>query len=568
MVLRLFVQPNEGKHWIVPKRHEPLPANSTIENSVVASTALAAAYTSYSRGFSRRIGHTGGLSAPATFIRASARAGIWCACIGAATNWYYHYAFTTPVVELSQVETTPWKVWEKTDKYTVDDGFLAGAGVGLASGLVSAVFLRRMPVSWFAKCVGMTNVGAFAGITGSHAYFHYKGERQTAATALEEWKKRRNMEFHWIYWNKLFMSRLPPLWQGYVVFNGIFKANSLPEEALKTPEKYGVVGIAAPAEQQESSADGAAQPTAEEEYTGYYFKSYDHSENLRNINLELTRSTLKDMYENKTRLLEDSQWVIAELGRKQHEYCHLDSQADDDERQRRQREIQLLELTFNRLRIDADQVARKIELWELAVQQKVAWESSSTDKSTPAPSSSLKSDDTAAAIKAWTAPQVHINPAAHIPSQSVEEFIKFRDQLVSEIATFEAKEKTSTGKDRKNVTSDLKDARALLRAADMLIWESENKVKKLQQAQEAAATVSAASKEKQQQQQQQQVEQSSKYQDKDIPVPADSGIKKSTSSSVVDKEAADEVKEPNKENMAQDETDAPNAAANIDKDED
>ena len=65
------------------------------------------------------------------------------------------------------------------------------------------MFLRRVPIAWWTKFVGMSNIGAFCGVEGSHAWFHYKGERQPAVAALEEWHKRRNLEFHWIYWNKV-----------------------------------------------------------------------------------------------------------------------------------------------------------------------------------------------------------------------------------------------------------------------------------------------------------------------------------------------------------------------------
>ena len=71
------------------------------------------------------------------------------------------------------------------------------------------------------------------------------------------------------------MSKLSVPAQGYVILNGIFKSNSIPEEAYQTPEKYGIVGIAA-----------APEPAP---YAGYYVTAYDPVDNLRNIDIEITR---------------------------------------------------------------------------------------------------------------------------------------------------------------------------------------------------------------------------------------------------------------------------------------
>lgn len=442
MVLRLFVQPDEGKHWIVPKRGEPLAANATLQNSVIASTALAAGYTSYARTFSRRVGYNSGLSGPALFVKSSARAGIWCAAVGAAVNTYYHYTFTKPVIALSGIESTPFQVWEKSEKYTVDDGLLAGAGIGLAS----AVFLRRAPIGWWTKFVGMSSIGAFCGVVGSHSWFHYKGERQPAVAALEEWNKRRNLEFHWIYWNKVLMSKLSVPAQGYVILNGIFKSNSIPEEAYQTPEKYGIVGIAAAPE---------AVP-----YVGYYVSAYDPAENLRNIDVDHTREKIAEMESEGTKLRKEGDYILSELVRRHYDYCH-DRPTEEDQRQQRQREIMLLEMCFNRLVADAEKLERKIMLWELSLQQKIAWES-------PA-----GKDDK---IGKWT-PKIRVDPARYIPNLCIGEATKIREQLMKDVQNFEATYKRATGHSKENTRKDLEEAKILLRAADQLVSELEEKAK-------------------------------------------------------------------------------------------
>ncbi|KAH7138981.1 hypothetical protein B0J11DRAFT_515769 [Dendryphion nanum] len=457
MVFRLFVQPGEGKHWIVPKRHEPLAANATLQNSVIASTAIAAGYTSYARNFSKRLGYNNGQSIPGIFIRSSARAGIWCACVGAVANWYYHYSFTAPVVLLSGVEHTPYKIWERTEKYTVDDGFLAGAGLGLAS----ALFLRRIPISWWAKFVGMGNLGAFTGVTASHAWFHYKGERQPSVAALEEWHKRRNLEFHWVYWNKLFMSKLSPAAQGYVILNGIFKSNSLPEEAYQTPEKFGIVGIAdSPTSDESTTADGTTEQP-EIPYTGYYTKPYDHAENLRNIDVQNTREKMADMEIEKKNLWKESEFILTEMVKRQYDYCHT-TPTEEDERQRCQREIQILEISYNRIRLDADYLDRKLLLWEKSLKQKAAWASEA---------------DGGGKLEQWFPKITRVNPDTHDPTLSIQEVTKTRDQLVKDIANFQEQEKTATGTNKANIKQDLEDARTLLRAADRIVFELEKRAK-------------------------------------------------------------------------------------------
>jgi hypothetical protein len=456
----------EGQHWIVPQRTEPLPANATITYSVGASTLLAAGYTAYATNYARRVGATPRISAPALFVRSSAKAGIWCALLGATVNWYYHYAFTGPVVALTKIEQKQgWKIWEKTDKYTVDDGFLAGAGAGLALGVAGAVLMRRSPVSWSSKILGMVNIGACAGIAASNGYFQYTGERQKAVAALEEWRKRRHLEFHWIYWNRVFMSRLSPLAQGYVIVNGIFRTSLLPEEALQSPEKYGIPGIVdTPESGTAANTDDTSnhdQPD-DDGYLSYYKPPYDYLENLREINVQGTLKVLEDIEKEKQQWLREAEYILSQMARKEYEFCHMDL-SDTQEKQRREREFQLLEVTYNRFRLKADELDRRILLWNKSLQHKAL----------------LGSDDDVQSE--WIPALALCKPDTHDPSLSIEEFKVLQDQFVAEIKQFEQQisASTSSAQEKRHAKKNLEQARMLLRAADRLNFDFEKAMKKV-----------------------------------------------------------------------------------------
>lgn len=477
----------EGKHWIVVKRPEPLAANATVSYSVIASTVLAAGYTSYASKFTRRVGPASVISIPSLFIRASARAGVWCAAAGAAANWYYHHAFTLPISAASGVKDEKWKLWEKTERYTVDDGFLAGAGIGLVSGLVSAIALRRGAIPWWARCVGMANIGGFVGIAGSNAYFQYTGERQKSVLALEQWRLRRNLEFHWIYWNKLLLSSLPVPVQAYVMWNGIFHAARLPEEVLTKPEKYNygmISDTSLPAKKTDTSEksdkteksaaaektstdNGAASDSStaskavSEKYNGkgHYRKARDIAETLKGANIEGWEKNLVELEQERQSLLKEAEYIAYGIARREYEYCHLQN-ADADERERLLREVQLMKIVFNRLRMEADERDRRMFFGRVSLAQKKAWDS---DEDTPA---------------SWTRSITHHE--GHEPQLSIKEFNKIREQLVKEIKSFEEKAKDSktTAEQKEQAKVDLDDGRLLLRAADRVHYELEKKAEK------------------------------------------------------------------------------------------
>ncbi|KAF2281514.1 uncharacterized protein EI97DRAFT_454696 [Westerdykella ornata] len=461
MVVRLFVQPGENKLWITPKRPEPLAANATITNSVVASTVLAAGYTSYASGYARRVGIPNTLPVPALFIRASAKAGIWCAAIGAAVNFYHHHEFTKPIGAVLNVPVE-WKLWERTEKYTVDDGFLAGAGMGLGIGLVSSLFLKRSPLRWWTRCMGMANMGAFVGIAGSNAYFQYTGERQKAVAVMQQWRRRRSLEFHHIYWDKLLLTRLSVPVQAYVVLNGIFRAASLPEEAVDTPEKYGlVVYLSPPTDSTTASAPESETPTeaqtAPQQVKPYYLPVTDYADSLRAIDVPAMSQELANLEESRTSLKAELNLLAHQLARDRRDLA-FNEFPDKDERQLRSAEAHLRLMIFARLMSALEDVNRRLYYTSVYLQHREALDSKKQD------------------VQAWV-PEYHARQSVGRvePKRALAQANQLREQLVGEIRMFEEQVRGNAGSAevREMTKRNLDEGRMLLRAADRIAWRLE-----------------------------------------------------------------------------------------------
>ncbi|KAF2000127.1 hypothetical protein P154DRAFT_522906 [Amniculicola lignicola CBS 123094] len=453
MVLRLFVPPGEGQHLISPKRPDPLGANATPQYAIIGSTAAAAGYVSLVRRVGPRLGAPAGLSVPAVFLKTAGRAGVYAAVLGAAVNCFYHYDFTSQVYEASKVTPTPFRLYAKTDRYTVDDACLAGAGVGLLAGLS----LYRMRLSWWRRAMGMANVGACGGLAAAHGYFHYTGERQKAAAELKEQRQKRYLQFHLIYWNKLLMSGFSPPTQAYVTCTGVFHAKLLPQESYDFAEK--------PAKNQGASSESSQTPvaTTEEPVASYYREPIDHSENLKQIGVDLTLGKLEEMEADRQALLNEAEYVVALFTQKQFEFCHTEF-PDDYERKRKMREMQLLLVTFNKLRSDADEVDRTMYLWRNDLKQKAAWESADASHDT---------------MPAWIPKLARCDPDSHVPTTAITKFTEYQDQLTKNIREFEdiASNPIYTDESRKKARDDLEDARILLKAADFVHYELERKAR-------------------------------------------------------------------------------------------
>lgn len=415
MVLRLFVQPGmhsptpafnssqltflpasgENKVWVTARRPEPLPGSATITNTLLTSNILALGYTTFARAHARNAGLPLSISTPALFLRTSARASIWCGIAGAAVTAYFHNEFTKPASQAMGVKGVEWKIWERTEKYTIDDGFLLGSAVGLTAGLVSSALLRRNPhnaLRWYTRTAGCTSLGGVTGILASHAYFQYTGDRQKAVQVLEQWRKRRNIEFHHLYWKRLFFTTLSLPVQGYIMWNGVFRASGLPEEVADWPEKYGYNSIVDPwvVEKQEKEKESAEKKEQGKDERGekglnseshsdkvdgkgnargeegnieqnYFFVSEDYTALLSTLDPEDRLASIVERGKKRHILLKEADHVAYQISAKQYRLLHTEFAPEDaDERQLLLREISIMMVLYNRLRADADMLGRGI----------------------------------------------------------------------------------------------------------------------------------------------------------------------------------------------------------------
>ncbi|KAJ4305453.1 hypothetical protein N0V90_000984 [Kalmusia sp. IMI 367209] len=455
MVVRLFVPPGEGQHQIVPKRPDPLGANATLQYAVVSSTAAAAGYANYAARYKRRIAPNSRVSRTALFIRTSGRLGLWTAAAGAAANVYYHKNFTSVVVWQQVPDPTPPRLYEKTEKYTVEDGCLAGAAVGFAA-FLPTLFMRRPSVSWWTRMVGMTNIGACTGVLASHAYFQYTGERQKALEELDRQRRRRTLEFYYIFWDKLLMAKFDPFIQGYVRHNGIFRTYHLPAEVYDAPEKYGISSIAA------TEGSGA---TDAPENAAYYIVAPDYTQHLKAMDVNAIQAEIEGSEREKVALLKEAEYMAHELSKKQYDFVHSAHLSEED-RQTRIRELQIMGIVYNRLRANADEVDRRIFAGTHWLKQKSAMESS-------------------APRTTWLTAYTQGDPDAHDPTLSIAEMKKFQDQFTGEIKVFESRVRSNAQEDvekREKWRRDLEDARTMLRATDQVAFELEKKVKSVEKA--------------------------------------------------------------------------------------
>jgi len=440
-------KPGEGQHHIVPKRPDPLGANATPQYALLSSTAAAAGLASYAARRARHVSPHVPVSTASLFVRASARLGLCAMAVGAAVNAYFHLNFTTVVVSAAGSSPTPAKLWERTDRYTVEDGCLAGAALGFAS-FLPTLFLRRPSVPWWTRMVGMTNAGACAGLVAAHGYFQYTGERQKAVDELQRLRQRRNLEFHMIFWDKMLMSQFDVFVQAYVRHNGILRAYHLPAEVYQKPEKFGI-GLSSALPGNGTTAEEAAQD--ERHYIGYI----DYAEHLSKLDVEHVKAEIEFFEQEKCALLDEAEYMAWALSCKQYDYIHTPP-STDDERQTRARELQIMSIIGNRLRARADEMDRRMVAGVHWLRHKAAMESK-------------------AARPAWLTPYTKGDPLAHNPALSLAEFKIFQDQIAVDIQSFEAR--ILEGQRRDKWSKDLDDARTMLRAADRVTFEMEKKVK-------------------------------------------------------------------------------------------
>ncbi|RYO43266.1 hypothetical protein AA0111_g744 [Alternaria arborescens] len=416
MVLRLFAPPGEGQHRLVPKRPDPIGANATLQYSVLSSTVVAAAYTSFASRYSQRVTPAQPLSRAAVFIRASARLGVWTGVAGAALNWYYYSAFAKVVVSQKVPEINDWKLYERTKSYTVDDGALAG-------------------------------------------------ERQEAYKHLGRQLKRRSLEFWAIFWDAEMMTSLDPIMQQYVRHNGFWYTRWLPEEVFDR-EVHASEPFAG------SEAPAAITEAPVEEQPPFYIAPIEYAEDLRQIDVQSTKARIEAMEADRQELLKEAEYLLFVNAQQQYEYCHLDTM-DEEERHRRLQEIHVVDIAYNRLRAAAYEIDVKLIHWRMSLKHKLVWEIATT--ATPATSSistSMMTTRTDALADWLPAPQALTSFATHKPTYSMGEIEKLHWQIAAEVKRFEegCRDERYTKEKRERWRRDAEDGSRILRAADHVLW--------------------------------------------------------------------------------------------------
>jgi hypothetical protein len=392
------------------------------------------------------------------FIRSSARLGLWVGVVGAAVNYYYYHAFVGVVFSEKKLKTKPWRLYKWTKRRTVDDGCLAGAAVGLAAS-IPTLFMRRPAIPRWTRCLGMTNIGACAGILGAHGYLHYTGERQRAYKRLDRRLKRRSLEFWAIFWDKPLMAKFNPLIQQYIRHNGIWYTSNLPDTVFEQPEEYGRRVRRNTASTSETDAAPSASAEPWEDELPYYTQPFDYADDLAKINVESTRAKMDELEAEKKALLREGEYILWVSAQKEYHYCHA-KDMDDDERLRRLREIMLCQISYNRTQTAACAIDNKLAQWRMSLQHKAVTEAHPDG------------DD---ALESWLPSSAKGGYAAHDPTLAMQEIEQFQTQIAAEVRRFEelVADQGYPREKRDRWRRDLEDGRTLLRAADMILWEFE-----------------------------------------------------------------------------------------------
>lgn len=372
--------------------------------------------------------------------------GVLCA----AANWYYHTRFVSVVVQ-KNAAVKPWKLYERAQSLTVDDGCLAGAGVGLAVS-IPALFMRRLAIPRWTRCLGLANMGACAGITVAHGYLQYTGERQKACVRLERRLQRRSLEFWPLFLDRKTMAQFNPLFQLYIRHNALWYSQQLPDPALERAEDDDA-GFG----QSNANVDDADSAYAHEDQS-YYLPPFDYADDLKYINVAATWEKIEEDEAEIAALQKEAEFILFFTAHRQYEYCHLEN-ADDEERRRRLEELQLLQITYNKIRGAAEMLQSRLICWRMSLQHKALLES-------PTPADSP--------LAAWLPKTTH-DFTTHNPALSIQELERTQAALDAEIKSFEASIAypgyPQAKRDRWRM--DLEDGRSLLRVADKVVWEFE-----------------------------------------------------------------------------------------------
>ncbi|KAH7400896.1 hypothetical protein DE146DRAFT_755339 [Phaeosphaeria sp. MPI-PUGE-AT-0046c] len=457
MVLNLCIPRGEGQYKLIPKRPDPLGADVTLQYAIVGSTALAASYTSFASSYAQRVHPSQPVSRTALFIRSSARLGVWAGALGFAVNCYYYNALVGVIMKEQNLPVKPWKLYERSNAVTVDDGLLAGATLGLAAS-IPTIFMRRPAIPRWTRCVGMTNIGACAGVLGTYGYLQYNGERQKAYQRLERRQKRRSLEYWGICGDKELMSKFDPLIQLYIRQYAVWYTSHLAYDAYEQP--------AADDQRTTESTPTSAVVSTPQEEPAYYTRSYDYATYIGEIDLDSQHAEIQGLEEERRALLKEAEYLYILNAQRKYRYCHS-GEIEEEERQRRLRELQLCEVVYNRLSTAVNVIDIKLTKLRLALQHKSLFDESVAKEER---------------VEAWLPHQSSFDKVTHDPAMSIQEMEKFRAEIVADVTRFE-KLLTSTGYSdgqRERWRKDIDDANVFLKAVDQVIWELEEAKKGVQ----------------------------------------------------------------------------------------
>lgn len=431
--------------------------------------------------------------------------------LGVAADWYYNSHFTSIVLAQTRQETTSWKLYEKTADRTVDDACLAGAGLGLAASL-PALFMRRLAIPRWTRCLGLINIGASAGILAAHGYLQSTGSRRAAYASLDTLFERRSTAFWNLFWDKPAMNKFNPLLQLYIRHNALWYAQQqLPDDFAEDhrPTPYTTTTSTSPADN-----DTDADADADADTQSYYLPPFDYAADLAHIDVPATLSQIAQHEADIAALRKDADFILMLSAHRQYEYCHLPADVSLEERRERLEELQILQITWNKLRSGADVLSARLIGWRMSLRHKALLEEeerggggyahgrgemgSEGGTASPSPSPSVKDgdgDDEEDDLDdddddndnephphrlPWLPPSTHRDFSTHRPAFAILELRNTQDALVSEIRAFEAGLAAAAAAgagaggvsraQRDRWRKDAEDGRALLRIADRLVW--------------------------------------------------------------------------------------------------
>lgn len=354
----------------------------------------------------------------------------------------------------------------------MDDGATVGACIGLAAS-IPVLFMRRLTIPKWTKCLGMTNIGACVGILGAHGYLQYTGRRQKAYKRLHQRLRKRSLEFWAIFWNKPLMALFSPLVQFYVRHNALWYTSNLDESTF---DEWDDNGVRLTKNQSPRVVANSPAPTVEPQEEPYYVAPIDYIEELTQTGTQHTLARLKELEEEKRALLEEAEYLLFFTSQKEHEFCHM-KKMDHAERQRRGQEILLCEVSYHHLRTAAAAIDIKLSKWPLLLKHKAMWEASMPDSES---------------LQAWLPSNATIEYRKHDPALLIQEMEKHQARLIDEVRRFEelSIDYRYPKERREKWKKDLEDGRVLLKAADHIIHELEKVQKARKDRQIAVADVS------------------------------------------------------------------------------